>query len=162
LNLTALDDYLALGYIPAPHSIFRGTQKLPAASVLTLRAGQVTIRRYWRLEWQPGAPVNERQALDALRPHLQDAVRSQLIADVPFGAFLSGGIDSTAVVWLMNQMLREPVKAFSIGFDQREFVELPYAREVAHAFHAEHYEQVVEADALSLLPQLAHAFDEPF
>jgi asparagine synthase (glutamine-hydrolysing) len=162
LNLTALDDYLALGYIPAPHSIFRGVQKLPAASVLTLRAGQVTIRRYWRLEWQPAAAVNERQALDGLQAHLHDAVRCRLIADVPFGAFLSGGIDSTTVVWLMSQTLREPVKTFSIGFDQREADELPYAREVAHAFHTEHHEQVVEANALSLLPQLVHAFDEPF
>jgi len=162
LNPTALDDYLALGYIPAPQSIFRAVQKLPAASVLTLRAGRTTVRRYWRLDWQPSAQVEERQALEGLEAHLQDAVRCRLIADVPFGAFLSGGVDSTTVVWLMSQTLREPVKTFSIGFDQREFNELPYAREVADAFHTEHYEQVVEADALSLLPQLAHAFDEPF
>lgn len=162
LNPTALDDYLALGYIPAPQSIFRAVQKLPAASVLTCRAGQVTVRRYWRLEWQTGAPVSERQALDGLQAHLEDAVRCRLIADVPFGAFLSGGIDSTTVVWLMSRALREPVKTFSIGFDQHGSDELPFAREVAHAFHAEHYEQVVEADALSILPQLVYAFDEPF
>jgi len=162
LNLTALDDYLALGYIPAPHSIFRAVQKLPAASVLTLRAGQVSIRRYWRLEWQTGAPLTERQALDGLQARLEDAVRCRLTADVPFGAFLSGGIDSSTVVWLMSQALHEPVRTFSIGFAQQGSSELPFAREVAQAFHTEHYEEVVEADALSLLPQLVHAFDEPF
>jgi asparagine synthase (glutamine-hydrolysing) len=89
-------------------------------------------------------------------------VRCRLVADVPFGAFLSGGIDSTTVVWLMSQTLPEPVKTFSIGFDRHGPDELPFAREVAHAFHTEHREQVVEADALSLLPHLVYAFDEPF
>jgi asparagine synthase (glutamine-hydrolysing) len=162
LDPTALDDYLALGYIPAPQSIFRVVRKLPPASVLALRAGQVMVHRYWRLSWEEGEPLSERQALEGLRAHLEDAVRCRLIAEVPFGAFLSGGIDSTTVVWLMSQQLREPVKTFALGFDQPGFNELPFAREVAQALGTEHHEQVVEPDAIALLPELVTAFDEPF
>ncbi|MBI3303548.1 MAG: asparagine synthase (glutamine-hydrolyzing) [Deltaproteobacteria bacterium] len=162
LDPAALDDYLALGYIPAPHSIFRAVQKLPAASVLELRAGRSAVRRYWRLGWQPDASLTERQALEGLHAHLEDAVGCRLVADVPFGAFLSGGVDSTTVVWLMSRTLPEPVKTFSIGFDHQEFDELPFAREVAQAFGTEHYEQVVVPDAIALLPALVASFDEPF
>lgn len=162
LQLSALDDYLALGYIPAPQSIYRAVQKLPAASVLTLHAGHTTVRRYWRLPWQPGPPLSEQQAREGLRAHLEDAVQCRLIADVPLGAFLSGGVDSTTVVWLMSRALQEPVQTFSIGFDQPGMDELPAAREVAQAFHANHHEQRVNPDALALLPELVNAFDEPF
>jgi asparagine synthase (glutamine-hydrolysing) len=162
LDPVALDDYLALGYIPAPHAIFRAVQKLPPASVLELRAGQVQVRRYWQLRWHVGDVQTEKQALAGLQAHLEDAVSCRLMADVPFGAFLSGGMDSSTVVWLMSQRLRDPVKTFAMGFAHHGFNELPFAREVAQAFGTAHYEQVVEPDAIALLPDLVRAFDEPF
>ncbi|MGE0682655.1 MAG: asparagine synthase (glutamine-hydrolyzing) [Candidatus Binatia bacterium] len=162
LDVAALDDYLALGYIPAPHAIFRGVQKLPPACVLELRNGRVQVRRYWRLQWEAVSSLTEQQAVEGLEAHLEDAVRCRLTAEVPFGAFLSGGVDSTTVVGLMSRQLREPVKTFTMGFSQQGFNELPFAREVAQAFGADHFEQIVEPDALALLPELVHAFDEPF
>lgn len=162
LDFSALDDYLALGYIPASASIFRAVRKLPPASVLELRAGQVHMRRYWRLQWDVSAMMTEARAGEELRERLADAVRCRLIADVPFGAFLSGGVDSSMVVWLMSRQLSTPVKTFAMGFAQRGFNELPFAREVARAFGTEHHEEIVEPDALALLPELVHAFDEPF
>jgi asparagine synthase (glutamine-hydrolysing) len=162
LDLTALDDYLALGYVPGSQSIFREIRKLPPGSTLQVDDGAVALRRYWRLDWTPTGPRDERAALDGLRERLEDSVRLRLIADVPLGAFLSGGVDSTTVVWLMREALSEPVKTFSIGFEEARFDELPYAREVAHALGTEHYEEVVKPDALSLLPRLVEHFDEPF
>lgn len=162
LDIAALDDYLALGYIPAPHTIFRGVQKLPPACVLELRNGRAQVRRYWRLQWEAKSSLTEHQAVEGLEAHLEDAVRCRLTAEVPFGAFLSGGVDSTTVVWLMSRQLREPVKTFAMGFSQKGFNELPFAREVAQRFGADHFEQIVEPDALALLPELVRAFDEPF
>lgn len=162
IDASAVDDYLALGYIPAPQSIFRAMRKLPPASVLEWRTGQIQIRRYWRLQWAVNPSVNEHEAVEELREQLSDAVRCRLIADVPFGAFLSGGVDSSTVVWLMSQQLREPVKTFAMGFAQQGFNELPFAREVGRAFKTDHHEEIVEPDALALLPELVHAFDEPF
>ena len=162
LDVAALDDYLALGYVPAPRSIFAGIHKLPPASVLQMSGRDTTVQRYWRLDWTPNGPRDERTAIDGLRERLDDAVRDRLIADVPLGAFLSGGVDSTAVVWLMRQARAEPPKTFSIGFDDPRYDELPYAREVARALGTEHYEQVVKPDAFALLPDLVEHFDEPF
>jgi asparagine synthase (glutamine-hydrolysing) len=162
LDVSAVDDYLALGYIPAPQSIFRAVRKLPPACVLELQDGQARVRRYWRLSWNAQTQLTEQQALEGLRAQLDEAVRCRLIADVPFGAFLSGGVDSTAVVWLMSQQVREPVQTFAMGFSQHGFNELPFAREVGQAFQTTHREEIVEPDALALLPELVHAFDEPF
>jgi asparagine synthase (glutamine-hydrolysing) len=162
IDVTAVDDYLALGYIPAPHTIFRAVRKLPPACVLEWRAGQVHVRRYWKLHWEVNLQMNEQQALEGLREQLYDAVGCRLTADVPFGAFLSGGVDSSTVVWLMSQQLREPVKTFAMGFSQHGFNELPFAREIGSVFRTDHYEEIVEPDALALLPELVHAFDEPF
>lgn len=162
LDVAALDDYLALGYVPGPHSIFRGVQKLPPACVLELRDGRVQVRCYWRLPWEATLTLTEQQAVEGLQAHLDEAVRCRLTAEVPFGAFLSGGVDSTTVVWLMSRRLHEPVKTFAMGFSQPGFNELPFAREVAQAFGTDHYEQLIEPDALALLPELVHAFDEPF
>jgi asparagine synthase (glutamine-hydrolysing) len=162
MDPAALDDYLALGYIPGPRSIFAEVRKLPPGSMLQVEGGTEAVRRYWRLDWTPSGQHGTEEALTGLRHRLQEAVDRRTIADVPLGAFLSGGIDSTAVVWMMAQATREPVKTFSIGFETPGFNELPYAREVARAFGTEHYEEVVKPDALSLLPELVKTFDEPF
>ncbi|HEV8586844.1 MAG TPA: asparagine synthase (glutamine-hydrolyzing) [Methylomirabilota bacterium] len=162
VDFGALDDYLALGYVPAPGTIFREIQKLPPGSYLQVQGGPVLVRRYWRLDWTPRGPDDEATATAAVHERLEDSVRRRLVADVPLGAFLSGGIDSTTVTWLMRRASAGPVKTFSIGFDEPAFDELPYARAVARALDTDHYEQVVKPDALALLPELVEHFDEPF
>src|SRR5438309_380811 len=116
------------------------------ASFLQVEAESIAIHRYWRLDWNPDPARDERAAMTGVRERLETAVRARLVADVPLGAFLSGGVDSTAVVWLMRQAGTEPLKTFSIGFDEARYDELPYARQVASAFGTEHYEQVVKPD----------------
>jgi len=162
LDLPALDDYLALGYIPAPRSIFQEIRKLPQGSLLELKDGRERIHRFWRVDWSVRGSEKGQAAADGLLHQLEDSVKRRMIADVPLGAFLSGGIDSTTVVWLMSRMTSEPVKTFSIGFDHEQYNEIPYAREVSRAFKTEHHDEVVRPDALAILPELVKFFDEPF
>jgi asparagine synthase (glutamine-hydrolysing) len=168
-NLLAIDDYLTYGYIPAPHSVYQGVHKLPPAHYLTYRLKEtrsqpadLRVERYWQLEYEPKQQFTEDQATEGFLEVLTEAVRLRLIADVPLGALLSGGIDSSVVVALMSQMTRQPVKTFSIGFQEREFDELPYARAVAQRYGTDHHELVVRPDALEVLPTLVRHYGEPF
>src|SRR5437763_2130876 len=158
----ALDEYLPYAYVPTPHTLFQGVQKLPAAHVLTYEAGQLRTTRYWDLPFTPTCQDDEATAIERTRALLTDAVQVRLMSDVPLGAFLSGGIDSSVVVALMSQMMAQPVKTFSIGFADDAYNELPYARQVAQHFGTEHHEFVVGPDLVSVLPQLVWAYDEPF
>jgi asparagine synthase (glutamine-hydrolysing) len=158
----ALRAYFAYGYVPCPLSIFRGIRKLPPAHVLRYRDGRVGLRRYWQAQLAPKSALDEAAAEEALAEHLQRAVSSRLVADVPFGAFLSGGLDSSTVVALMAQTLAQPVKTFTIGFKEAAYSELDDARRVARHLGTEHHELVVEPDAVALLQQLVWHFDEPF
>jgi asparagine synthase (glutamine-hydrolysing) len=164
IDWEALRDYLTFSYVPAPRTIFQVIRKLPPASYLLLdvETGRHGIHRYWDLEFRPDERPSEAEWLDGLRHRLDDAVRSHLVADVPVGAFLSGGMDSSTVVALMARAQDRPVKTFSIGFDQADFDELAWAREVARRFGTDHYEMVVKPDAMEALPRLAWQFDEPF
>ena len=162
VDTDALHDFLLLGYVPAPASIFRSIRKLPAAHYLVYENDQVTLRPYWRLEFEPKWQAHPRELEERLAALLEDAVRVRLVSDVPFGAFLSGGIDSSVVVALMARNMSLPVKTFTIGFRVDELNELPDARLVAEAFGTEHHELVVEADAVRLLEELVWHFDEPF
>ena len=163
INLQALYDYFCLLYIPAPKSIFKDIFKLPAGHVLTLgpHAG-LTIRKYWDLSFEPEEEISEQQWCDRILEKLQESVRIRLMSEVPLGAFLSGGIDSSAVVGLMASLLNEPVKTASIGFDEQKFNELPYARQIANHFGTDHHEEIVRPDAVAILEKLAWYFDEPF
>ena len=155
--------YLELGYIPAPYTIFREVRKLKPGHLLTWRKGDLQIQRYWSLTWAPKIPAsNEQKLMDELDARLRDAVRIRLMSDVPLGAFLSGGIDSSLVVAIMADMMDEPVRTFAIGFEQETHNELPYARQVAERFATRHTEFVVRADAVEILPKLVWHFDEPF
>lgn len=158
----ATHDYFALGYVPAPASIYEGVHKLPPAHVLAAQHGQVSLRRYWQPvfgpKWTDDEPTLQRRLLE----QLEDAVRVRLVSDVPFGAFLSGGLDSSVVAALMARNMAQPVKTFSIGFREERFNELPAARAVARHIGADHTELVVEADAVSTLKDLVWYFDEPF
>lgn len=163
---TALDDYLTYGYVPAPKTMFKGVWKLPPAHYLTLKAAggsaDVRIERYWRLEYGPKLTLNEEEAAEGLLEVLKEAVRLRLIADVPLGALLSGGTDSSLVVALMSELSDQRVKTFSIGFDDRKFDELRYARLVAERYGTDHHEFVVRPDALEVLPTLVRHYGEPY
>ena len=164
LDREAIGGYLTYHYVPAPRTIFAGARKLPAATtlVLSLDGGAPRLSEYWRLPFAPVSGVREAEWMEGLRAHLADAVRSHMVSDVPIGAFLSGGVDSGTVVALMAQASSAPIRTFSIGFEEAEFDELAYARQVAARFGTEHHEYVVKPDALDVLPKLIWHFDEPF
>ena len=162
----AIDAYLTYGYVPAPHTAFRGIFKLPPAHYLTLDLKQSgfekRIERYWSLNYQPKLRLSEQEACEALREKMTEAVRLRMISDVPLGAFLSGGIDSSIVVGLMAKLTDAKVKTFSIGFKESAYNELDHARRIAAAWGTDHHEFVVEADALAILPKLVRHFGEPY
>ncbi len=167
VDVAALDDYLTYGYVPAPKTILRGVYKLPPAHYLTLRTRggrdpEIRVERYWRLAYEPKLRLSEGEAADGLLEVLKDAVRLRMIADVPLGALLSGGIDSSIVVALMSQLSDRPVKTFSVGFDEQEFNELPHARRVAEHCGTEHHELIVRPNALEVLPTLVRHYGEPY
>ena len=164
LDLDALGEYLTFHYVPAPRTILTAVRKLPPAStlVLSLDGGEPVVSRYWSLRFVPDVRVTEREWVDRLRVELTDAVRCHMISDVPIGAFLSGGMDSSTVVALMAQASGTPIRTFSIGFDEADFDELRFARQVATRYGTDHYELVVKPNALEVLPKLAWHFDEPF
>lgn len=162
LDRDALDCYLSFMSIPAPLTIYRGIRKLPPAHMLVRDRRGVRLRRYWSLAYAPKRVIKEADAQAEMMSLLTDAVRKRLLSDVPLGAFLSGGIDSSAVVAVMSRLMDRPVKTFSIGFEESRFNELPYARTVAEAFHCDHHEFIVRADAVSVLPTLVRHFGEPF
>ena len=162
LDPGALDHYLALLYPPRDRAMLKGVFKLPPGHYLRCRGGQIDIRQYWQIPATETFRGSERDAAVELRRVLGDAVRAHLMSDVPLGAFLSGGIDSSLVVGLMAEASDRPVKTFSIGFDEPQFDELAHARTVAAHFHTDHYEFVVRPDGLSILDRLIDHFDEPF
>ena len=162
LDLDALDHYLSFLYTPRDGSIFKNVRKLPPGHLLTWRNGKTSIAPYWSIPSDETFAGSEQDAIEQLRAVLTDAVRSHLVSDVPLGAFLSGGIDSSLVVGLMAQTSGSRVKTFSIGFDEPAFDELDHARRVANHFGTDHHEFVVKPDAVSILDRLVAHFDEPF
>ena len=165
IDLDALECFLAFNSIPAPYSIFTEVRKLPAGHLLVWENGRIEVTRYARPA--PVADGEERddgeEALAAeLRARLRDSVRAHLVSDVPVGVFLSGGVDSSALAALAAEESSEPLRTFSIGFEERSFNELDDARLVAERYATDHHELVLRPDAALLLPALAEAFDEPF
>ncbi|MFN0073631.1 MAG: asparagine synthase (glutamine-hydrolyzing), partial [Chloroflexota bacterium] len=158
----AIDDYLALGYIPAPRTGFQNIRKLRPGHMLICERNQVHERQYWSLDFEPKRDIPEDQAIDEFKALFMDAVRLRLISDVPLGAFLSGGIDSASVVATMAEAAHGPVKTFSIGFADSAYNELPLARLVAERYGTEHHEFVVEPRAAELLPTIIQHYGEPF
>jgi len=161
-DLQAISHYLSYQYVPSPFSAFAGVSKLPPGSYLLVRDGQVSVHRYWRLRYTPKRQIDETAAAAELLERLREAVRIRLVSDVPLGAFLSGGIDSSAVVALMAQLSDEPVKTYSIGFDEKDYDELPYARMVATRYGTDHHEFIVRPDAAGIIPTLVWHYDEPY
>ena len=161
VDLNAIRLYLHLGYVPAPHDAFVGIRKLPPAHTLVWRDGRSSIRRYWSLPAPGTLRISEGDAIAELRAHLERAVARRLVADVPIGAFLSGGVDSSAVVAMMAK-LSATVRTFTIAFGEADFSEAAHARRIAERFGTEHHEFVVEPSALEVLPVLVHHYGEPY
>ncbi len=159
----AVDDYLALGYVPDPLSIYQGIRKLQAGHSLYLERGRTPAlpREYWRLRFCPRA-VSEASASEALIAHLSEAVRIRLISEVPLGAFLSGGVDSSGVVAMMARQSEGRVRTFAIGFGAQGADELPHAARVAERYQTDHRTELIQADFLSVYREQARIFDEPF
>jgi asparagine synthase (glutamine-hydrolysing) len=162
VDLDALDHYLSFLYTPRDGSIFRSVRKLPPGHLLTWQDGRLAVEQYWQMPAAESFRGSEADAVHQLRAVLADAVRCHLLSDVPLGAFLSGGIDSSLVVGLMAEASGARVKTFSIGFDEPAFDELEHARRVAAHFGTDHHEFVVKPDAISILDRLVSHFDEPF
>jgi asparagine synthase (glutamine-hydrolysing) len=159
----ALDAYLSLQYVPSPLTIYRHIAKLPAAHMLVAERGEITLRRYWTLAFtgEPAA-ASEPALLDQLDELITESVRLRLLSDVPLGAFLSGGIDSSLVVAAMSTLSPGRVLTTSVGFAEQAFNELEYARTVANQFQTDQHEEIVTPEIEELLPTLAWHFDEPF
>lgn len=158
----AIDAYLAYRYVPAPMTAYVDARKLPPAHRLVFQDGTARIERYWRLDFSAQASFgSDEEAIEALREQLRAAVRRRLVSDVPLGAFLSGGVDSGAVVAMMAEASSTPVKTFSIGFES-ELDERPLARLVAERFGTDHHEFVVEPNAIEILPKVIRHHGEPF
>jgi asparagine synthase (glutamine-hydrolysing) len=165
IDLDALEAFLAFNAIPAPLTIFRESRKLPPGHLLVWEDGGVALERYARpapLDAQEQRDDDEAELVEELRARLRDSVRAHLVADVPVGLLLSGGVDSAALAALAAQETSEPLRTFSIGFEERSFDELADARLVAERYATQHRELVLRPDAALLLPALADAFDEPF
>jgi asparagine synthase (glutamine-hydrolysing) len=175
LDLRSLDEYLTLRFVPSPRTLFRGIRKLPPAHLLVLDASgieeprhgflapapTIDVRRYWRLHYQPKRGDREAELVDEARERVREAVESHLISDVPVGAYLSGGMDSSLVVALMSELREEPIKTFAVGVEDQGFNELPYARTVAQHCGTEHHEEMVWPDMVQLLPAMVWHLDEP-
>ena len=162
IDYEALDEYLSFMSVPAPRTIYRQIRKLPPAHVLVRDAAGTRVSRYWSLEYQPKLRISEEEAAEEVRRLLTDAVRKRLISEVPLGAFLSGGVDSSAVVAIMAGLIGDRVKTFAIGFDDPRFNELPHARRVAEKYGCEHHEFEVRPRAIEVLPSLVRHYGEPY
>ena len=158
----ALDYYLSFMCIPAPLTAYRAIRKLEPGHWLRWRKGEIEVQRYWQPDFTKKLAIDEEEAGERTVDVLRDAVRVRLMSEVPLGAFLSGGIDSSAVVALMAQESSERVKTFSIGFDEQDFSELHHARRIAEHVGADHHEFIVRPDAVEVLPMLVEHYGEPY
>ncbi|WP_333841913.1 asparagine synthase (glutamine-hydrolyzing) [Pelomicrobium sp.] len=165
VDRSALAEYLHWGYVPAPQCLFQGIRKLPPATLLVAEDGRLEERRYWRIPQEVDRGMSEAEWVAAVREQMERSVRMQMVSDVPIGAFLSGGLDSSAVVGYMSRAASAPVKTYSIGFEGSAaddyYNELPHARRVARLFGTDHHEILVKPDVAALLPRLLWHMDEP-
>ncbi|MDA1183130.1 MAG: asparagine synthase (glutamine-hydrolyzing) [Acidobacteria bacterium] len=162
IDTDALGSYLAYMAVPAPRTIYARVRKVPPAHAVTRDRAGLGVQRYWTLAFQPKIQIGEDAAVEQVQYLLRAAVRKRLVGEVPLGAFLSGGVDSSAVVAMMADAASQPVKTFSIGFEHREYDELPHARRAAEAFGCEHHEFIVTPSMVDILPEMVRHFGEPF
>lgn len=163
IEFSALDSYLTFGYVPEEFCIFKNVHKLAPGHFLIYKNGEIRTEKYWDFEYS-GETENKSEAeyIEILREKLKEAVKIRLISEVPLGAFLSGGVDSSSIVAMMSQISDAPVKTFSIGFNEDSFNELKFARVAAKHFNTEHHEFIVTPDLVEIVDELVWHFDEPF
>ena len=162
INHEAIHYYLTFGYIPAPLTIYKDVFKLPPAHMLIAKNDKVVIKQYWSLDYSKKIAVSEEDAAAEVLRLLKEAVGIRLYSDVPLGAFLSGGIDSSTIVALMSEISGTKIKTFSIGFEEEDYTELKYAKRIADKFNTEHHEFIVKPRALDILPLLVERYGEPY
>jgi asparagine synthase (glutamine-hydrolysing) len=162
LSTEALDAYLSFGYVPDPLTIFSNIYKLPPGHHLTFSDGHLSVQQYWDFRYEVVEARREEDYLEELRALLDEAVRLRLVSDVPLGAFLSGGVDSSTIVGLMSRHTGQPVKTFSIGFHEDGYDELKYARLAAKRFETDHHEFIVTPEICHIVDELVWHLDEPF
>ena len=162
VNIGEIPAYLTYGYTPSPDTMFKGINKIPPAHYLVYEKGNIKLEKYWELDFSNKIKLSERDYCDNIMELLEESTRIRLISDVPLGAFLSGGIDSSAVVYMMSKLSSRPVKTFSIGFEEETHSELKYARIIADRFGTEHHEYIVKPDAIEILPKLVWHYNEPY
>jgi asparagine synthase (glutamine-hydrolysing) len=162
IDPASVDDFLNYQYIPAPFTIFKEVKKLPPAHFLVLENKEARVERYWNLDYSKKLDLSEPEYCERILELLTESTKIRLVSDVPLGAFLSGGIDSSAIVGVMARLMDRPVKTFSIGFEDKSFDETLFARIVAKRFGTEHKEFVVKPMALEVLPELVRHFGEPY
>jgi asparagine synthase (glutamine-hydrolysing) len=161
IDYESLHHYLSLRFIPSPRTMLREINKLPPAHVLVYREGRVKISRYWRLSFRDKLELSESALIEGLREKLRETVAAHLVGDVPVGAFLSGGLDSSIIVAMMASSIRGPFATFSVGVENSQFNELPYAREVSKRFGTHQFETCANVDLIDLLPHMIWCLDEP-
>lgn len=162
IDVEALSYYMALNYTPAPYTLFKTVrQLLPGHFILANADGSIRIEQYWQLEYDESGYRDESYYTDKFTGLLEDAVRSRLMSDVPFGAFLSGGIDSSTISYWMKENIDEKLKTFSIGFEEESYSELEYAQEVARWLDVDHHHKIVNAELATLLPKMVWHAEEP-
>jgi asparagine synthase (glutamine-hydrolysing) len=162
IDFGSVDAYLTYQYVPPPRTIFRGIAKLPPGHVAVWQDDRLTVRPFWQPDFSMEREVTTQQAVEELREMLSSAVKLRMRSDVPLGAFLSGGIDSSIIAALMQRESPTPIKTFTIGFAASEYDERPFARRVAQHIGSEHHQEEVQPHAVEVLPKLIHHFDEPF
>ncbi|MEO8216236.1 MAG: asparagine synthase (glutamine-hydrolyzing) [Acidobacteriota bacterium] len=162
LDAEALELYLQCQFVPAPWSIYKGIRKLPPAHFAICDRHGLRLEKYWEVDYREKIEIGEIAAIDALEEKLTEAVRLRMIADVPLGALLSGGVDSSVVVAIMAKLDKSPVRTFSIGFEEEAYNELPFAREAADRYGTIHHPEIVRPEVESLLPLLARHYGEPY
>ncbi|MBU1869028.1 MAG: asparagine synthase (glutamine-hydrolyzing), partial [Candidatus Omnitrophica bacterium] len=162
LSYEALSDYLTYLYIPSPETIYENIYKLPPAHLLVFKNKDFALNQYWEIDYRKQKEQREEYYLENFNDLLRETIKMHLMSEVPLGAFLSGGVDSSSIVALMAEVMDSPVKTFSVGFDVSDFNELKYAKLLANRFNTEHHEINLMPDIINILPKLVSYFDEPF
>ena len=163
-DYVAIHHYLTLQYCPAPLTGFKDIKKLEPAHYLfiDLKTKKIEKERYWKLDYSKKLDLSEDEWKKRIMEKLEESVKLRMISDVPLGAFLSGGIDSSAIVGLMSKLSDKPVKTFSIGFEEEKYNELKYAKMIADKFKTDHTEFIVKPNAIEMLPMLVKQYEEPY
>jgi len=162
VNRPAITDYLSYGYTPTPETMFKDIMKLPPAHFMIYEKGNIRFEKYWELDFSKKIKLSENDYSMRIMELFEECTKIRLISDVPLGAFLSGGIDSSAIVYMMSKLNHGPVRTFSIGFNEEDYSELKYAKLIARLFKTDHNEYIVKPNAIELLPKLVWHYNEPY